>query len=275
MTVTIFHNPACGTSRNTLALLQAAGTAPVVVEYLKTPPSGTELLDLARRAGLELRDILRRKGTPYEELGLDNPALGEAELLAAIAAHPILINRPIVVTPKGVALCRPSDAVQDLLDEVPPLTLLKEEGAPFLKDTALPGSDPGLAAALSAAGLPVDDLALPGRSFFAFHTLEGALAGYGGFELAAKDMLLRSVVVPEAARGQKIGRNIVPLLLYRAFRTGARQGWLLTESAAPFFAGLGFKPKDRAEAPAAILATRQAAALCPASATLMSRKLGF
>ncbi len=116
MSVTIYHNPACGTSRNTLAMIRATGAEPTIIEYLKTPPTRDELRDLVQRLGLELRDILRQKGTPYAELGLDDPALSDKALLDAIAAHPILINRPIVVTPKGVRLCRPSETVLDLLD---------------------------------------------------------------------------------------------------------------------------------------------------------------
>ena len=115
MDVVIYHNPACGTSRNTLALIRNAGVEPHVVEYLKTPPTRTMVRHLAARAGLSVRDLLREKGTPYAELGLNDPALTDDQLLDAIDAHPILLNRPLVVTPKGVALCRPSEAVLDLL----------------------------------------------------------------------------------------------------------------------------------------------------------------
>jgi arsenate reductase len=128
MTTTIYHNPACGTSRNTLAMIRASGTEPVVIEYLKTPPSRAELLDLVARMGLSLRDIIRQKGTPYADLGLDNPALSDDALLDAIAAHPILINRPIVATPRGVRLCRPSEQVLDLLETPLEGTFVKEDG---------------------------------------------------------------------------------------------------------------------------------------------------
>ena len=120
MTVTLYHNPRCSKSRETLALIRGAGVEPVVVEYLKTPPSRAELQELARRMGEPVRSLLRRNGTPYDELGLDNPSLTDAALLDAIEAHPILINRPIVATPKGVRLCRPPELVLDLLD--PPAT---------------------------------------------------------------------------------------------------------------------------------------------------------
>ncbi len=127
-TVTIYHNPACGTSRNTLAMIRATGAEPVVIEYLKTPPSRAELLDLIRRMGIPLRAVLRQKGTPFAELGLDDPSLPDDALLDAIEQHPILINRPIVVTPKGVRLCRPSETVLDLLDAPLPVDFLKEDG---------------------------------------------------------------------------------------------------------------------------------------------------
>ena len=127
-TVTIYHNPACGTSRNTLAMIRATGAEPVVIEYLKTPPSRAELRDLVRRMGIPLRAVLRQKGTPFAELGLDDPALSDDALLDLIEAHPILINRPIVVTSKGVRLCRPSETVLGLLDAPLPSDFLKEDG---------------------------------------------------------------------------------------------------------------------------------------------------
>lgn len=127
MTVTIYHNPDCGTSRNTLAMIRASGTEPVVIEYLKTPPSRDGLKSLAARMGIPLRDLVRQKGTPYDALGLDDMTLGDDALLDAIAAHPILINRPIVVTDKGARLCRPSERVLDLLESRPD-EFMKEDG---------------------------------------------------------------------------------------------------------------------------------------------------
>jgi arsenate reductase len=115
MDVIIYHNPVCGTSRNTLALIRNAGVEPHVIEYLKTPPSRTLLKQLLERAGLTVRDILREKGTPFAELNLGDPSLSDDALLDAIEAHPILMNRPLVVSPKGVRLCRPSEAVLPLL----------------------------------------------------------------------------------------------------------------------------------------------------------------
>ena len=127
MHATIYHNPACGTSRNTLALIRHVGIEPTVIEYLREPPSRETLAAMIAAAGLGVRDALRRKGTPYDELGLDDPALTDGQLLDAMLAHPVLINRPFVVTDRGTRLCRPSEVVLELL---PPLTrpFTKEDG---------------------------------------------------------------------------------------------------------------------------------------------------
>ncbi len=128
MSVTIYHNPACGTSRNTLAMIRNAGIEPTVIEYLTTPPDRDTLRALVVRSGQPLRSFIREKGTPYADLGLDDPALDDEALLDAMLAHPILINRPIVVTPLGVALCRPSEKVLDLLTEQQRGAFTKEDG---------------------------------------------------------------------------------------------------------------------------------------------------
>jgi len=127
MTVTIYHNPDCGTSRNTLAMIRQSGVEPDIIEYLKTPPSRERLKELIAAIGIPVRALLREKGTPYEQLGLDDPSWTDDQLLDFMLAHPILINRPIVVTPKGVRLCRPSEAVIDLLDN-PVGRFVKEDG---------------------------------------------------------------------------------------------------------------------------------------------------
>ena len=132
MDVIIYHNPACGTSRNTLAMIRNAGIEPHVIEYLKTPPSRALLEELIARAGLTPRDLLREKNTPYAELGLEDPALGDAELVDAMMAHPVLINRPLVVSPLGVRLCRPSEAVLDLLPARQCGAFAKEDGEPVV-----------------------------------------------------------------------------------------------------------------------------------------------
>ena len=128
MNVTIYHNPACGTSRNTLALIRATGAEPQVVQYLDTPPSREELVSLVDRMGISPRDLLRQKGTPYADLGLDDPALTDDQLVDAMMAHPILINRPIVVGPNGVKLCRPSEEVLSILDRPLEADFVKEDG---------------------------------------------------------------------------------------------------------------------------------------------------
>lgn len=128
MTITIYHNPDCGTSRNTLALIRNAGIEPVVIEYLKHPPDQATLVDLIVRAGLSVHDAIRQKGTPYFELGLDSPTKTKVDLLDAMVAHPILINRPFVVTPRGVRLCRPSELVLDILPQPQRGAFTKEDG---------------------------------------------------------------------------------------------------------------------------------------------------
>ena len=115
MKIRIYHNPKCGTSRNTLALIRNTGVEPEVVDYLKTPPSRQELKEMIASAGLSVREAIREKGTPYAELGLDQPGLSDDALLDAMVAHPVLINRPFVIAPGGVRLCRPSEAVLDIL----------------------------------------------------------------------------------------------------------------------------------------------------------------
>eukprot|EP01037_Dinobryon_pediforme_P025856 gene25856-28164_t len=126
--IVIYHNPGCGTSRNTLAMIRNAGIEPHVIEYLKTPPTRAMLVELIRRMGITARQLLREKGTPYADLGLADPALTEDQLIDAMLAHPILINRPIVVTPLGVKLCRPSEAVLDLLPVDQRGACAKEDG---------------------------------------------------------------------------------------------------------------------------------------------------
>ena len=126
--ITIYHNPKCGTSRNTLAMIRNSGVEPQVIEYLKTPPSRQELMTLVTAMGLSLRDVLRQKGTPFVELGLSNPALTDEQLLDHIEQHPILIQRPIVKTPQGVRLCRPSELVLDILPQPQKGPFTKEDG---------------------------------------------------------------------------------------------------------------------------------------------------
>ena len=127
MSVTIYHNPSCGTSRNTLAMIRQSGQEPEIIEYLKNPPDRARLIELIKAMGISARALLREKGTPYAELGLADPKWSDDQLIDLMLAHPILINRPIVVTPKGVRLCRPSERVLELLDR-PLGTFVKEDG---------------------------------------------------------------------------------------------------------------------------------------------------
>jgi arsenate reductase len=128
MSVTIYHNPGCGTSRNTLAMIRATGEEPVVIEYLKAPPSRERLKELIAAMGMSTRDLLREKGTPYAALSLADPKWTDEQLIEFMLEHPILINRPIVVTPKGVKLCRPSEAVLTLLAAPLREPFVKEDG---------------------------------------------------------------------------------------------------------------------------------------------------
>ena len=128
MSVSIYHNPACGMSRNTLAMIRNAGIEPTVIEYLKTPPNRKQLAELVARMNVPVRDILRQKGTPYDELGLGKSTWTDTQLLDAVTKHPILLNRPIVVTPLGAKLCRPSELVLDILPEAQKGKFRKEDG---------------------------------------------------------------------------------------------------------------------------------------------------
>jgi arsenate reductase (glutaredoxin) len=128
MSITIYHNPACGTSRNTLAMIRNSGAEPEVIEYLQTPPSRDTLARLIADMGISVRELLRRKGTPYDELALDDPKWTDDQLLDFIVAHPVLMNRPIVVTPLGTRLCRPSEQVLDILPSPQQGPFTKEDG---------------------------------------------------------------------------------------------------------------------------------------------------
>ncbi|URL56897.1 arsenate reductase (glutaredoxin) [Luteibacter flocculans] len=130
--ITIYHNPACGTSRNVLGLIRNSGEEPTVIEYLKTPPDRATLQGLIAAMGVPVRDVLRIKGTPYEELGLGDPRWSDDALIDFMLAHPILINRPIVVTPLGTRLCRPSEAVLEILPNAQQGAFAKEDGEPVV-----------------------------------------------------------------------------------------------------------------------------------------------
>ena len=153
--IVIYHNPECGTSRNVLGLIRNAGIEPHVVEYLKTPPSRALLVDLVARAGMTPRDLLREKGTPFAELGLGDTALSDDALFDAMITHPILINRPLVVSPLGVKLCRPSEAVLDLLPAPQRAAFAKEDGERVIGEDGQRVLDAGRQRVLDAGGQPV------------------------------------------------------------------------------------------------------------------------
>ncbi len=130
--ITIYHNPACGTSRNVLGLIRNSGEEPTIIEYLKTPPDAATLRSLISAMGMQARDVLRQKGTPYDELGLSDPKWTEEQLIGFMLQHPLLINRPIVATPLGTRLCRPSEAVLDILPQRQRGPFNKEDGEPLI-----------------------------------------------------------------------------------------------------------------------------------------------
>jgi arsenate reductase len=140
--VIIYHNPHCGTSRNVLGLIRNAGLEPTIIEYLKAPPDRQTLLGLTKRMGIRVRELLRRKGTPYDELGLDDSKGTDDQLIDAMLANPILINRPIVATPLGVKLCRPSETVLDILPAPQRGAFTKEDGERVVDDQGRPARGP-------------------------------------------------------------------------------------------------------------------------------------
>jgi arsenate reductase len=273
MNAVIFHNPGCGTSRNTLGFLRAAGIEPRVVEYLETPPSRDELRAMIAQAGMKVRDAIREKGTPFAELGLGDPMLIDDQLLDAMMKDPILINRPFVVTDLGVRLCRPSDMVLDILPPETNTDFRKEDGSPMLRSHRVGLED--IAPRLETAGLPVGSTDNGKTRFFRFLGLDGAEIGVGGFELYGTDALLRSVLVEPSRRGEGVGSSLVQILMRRAYDAGARSAYVLTTDLVRFFEGEGFKPVDRAGLPADIASTEQVTALCPASAHVMTRRISL
>ena len=143
MTITIYHNPKCGTSRNTLAMIRPSGEEPEVIEYLKTPPGRDKLVGLIKATGLSVREVLRKKGTPYEELGLDNPDLTDDQLIDHMVEHPILMNRPIVVTPLGTVLSRPSEKVLEVLPNADKVKTFTKEDGEKVTDAVVPQEQSG------------------------------------------------------------------------------------------------------------------------------------
>ncbi len=275
MDLIVYHDAQCAGSHEVLALIRHAGLEPHVIEPARSPPAQGLLEELARRARVPLAALLWASEAPLADAGTPASAMPPAARATDDDAggHTLqegaTLCTPLVVSPLGVRLCRPAERVLELLPAPPTSDLDRTDGAPFLRDEQVAAAEPRLAKALREAGLPTDDLrGSPGR-FFAFRTLGGTLAGYGGYEAFGAEALLRSLVVRPQLRGRGAGRAMVRLLMSRAREDGAARAWLLTEGAAGFFERLGFVAAARAQAPAAIRQTPQAATLCPAAARLL------
>lgn len=282
--VTIFHNPACGTSRNTLALIRYAGIEPTVIEYLKTPPSRDELLELIAAMGVPVRSLLREKGTPYAELGLGDAHWTDEQLLDFIGQHPILMNRPVVVTPLGTKLCRPSEAVLELLPvgRLPPF--IKEDGEAVHDSgarraagglTLRPAAEhdwPHIEALLKVNSLPIDG-ARDHLAAYIVATAGDAIVGTAGVELYGELGLLRSFAVLPERQGRGVGKVMLERIVSDARIGGLSRLFLLTTTAADYFARLGFTARSRDSAPAALQASAEFRGACPASAVLMDRSI--
>ncbi|MFC4277958.1 arsenate reductase (glutaredoxin) [Achromobacter aloeverae] len=260
--ITIYHNPDCGTSRNVLAALQALRLNPMVIEYLKAPPDAGTLKSLITAASMSVRDAIRVKGTPYKELGLDGAEWSDDALIEQTVRHPILINRPLVVTGKGVRLCRPSDVVLDLVDTPHGIRLEKEEGVPFLGDTLISSE-----AVAAGQATPVQ--------FYAYRATDGAVLAHASVALQGTHALVHTLTVDAAHRGQGLGHNVLALLLRRAFEQGARRAWVSSDTAGAFFGKSGFKTIDRGQAPSAVLAAGPPMDTNASTPTLYTRQISL
>ena len=282
--VTIFHNPACGTSRNTLALIRHASIEPTVIEYLKTPPAKDTLRELVAAMGVPVRSLLREKGTPYAELGLGEPRWTDEELLDFVSRHPILMNRPVVVTPLGTRLCRPSEDVLELLPVGRLSPFVKEDGEAVQDSgarraagglTLRPAAErdwPSIEALLKLNDLPVDG-AREHLGVYIVATGGDAVVGTAGIELYGNIGLLRSVAVLPERQRQGLGTAMLERIVADARVLGLSRLYLLTTTAADYFAGHGFTPQPRDSVPAALQASAEFRGACPASAVLMGRSI--
>jgi arsenate reductase len=239
MTVEIYHNPSCSMSRNALRLIRSTGIEPHIIEYLNTPPTRLSLERLLARGNISAREILRSKETAFSELRLDNSALSDAELLQAIGAHPILMQRPIVVSPLGVNFCRPPELVLELLEHRPGGDVKREDGSDFLVDERVPYT-PDVAAALVVAGLR-DDALDETCVIYRIRTLAGAASGFAGFRLEGLRAQFSAVALPSTAH-TNTRKNVMHLLLRRAYDLGAREMHADAGPADAFFADMGFRP---------------------------------
>jgi arsenate reductase (glutaredoxin) len=240
MNVEIYHNPSCTMSRNALRLIRETGVEPRIIEYLETPPSRAELLQRLHVARVPVREILRSKESQFADLGLADKSLPETAMLDALDAHPILMQRPIVVTPLGVNVCRPPELVLALLQNAPPPDTKREDGSDFLIDEKVELS-PRLVSALTAEGMP--SAALDGSTIYRMRSLAGTEIGYAGIRIEGRAALLTAFTVVPAERNKRSGRNMMHLLLRRAYDLGAREISVTTDKAAGFFRSLGFEAR--------------------------------
>ncbi len=236
--LTLYHNPDCGTSRNVLHNLLRLGLKPVVILYLEQPPPPAQLLRLAQASGLKLQELLRIKGSPYHALGLDAPHWSDAQRLEHMQRHPILINRPLLESPTGVRLCRPSDLMLDLLPGAAGLRLEKEDGTPLLRDSLVEPDDPGLKQAWRAAGLP--DLPT-GTLAYRYATTDGDRVAHAAVSTAGGHAWLHGIAPEPAWRDTGATAGVLALASRRAFDRGARQLWTDAPQAGPAMTSGGWR----------------------------------
>lgn len=239
MNVEIYHNPSCSMSRNALRLIREAGVEPKIIEYLETPPTRAELLQRLDEAQIPVREILRTKESQFAALGLADNSLPDTAILDALDAHPILMQRPIVVSPLGVNVCRPPELVLALLHNAPRPETRREDGSDFLVDEEIELS-PQLISALLAEDMPVDALD-DSCTVYRMRSLAGAELAYAAIEIERRVARLIAFVVLPAARNKRVGRNMMHLLSRRAFDLGAREMSVASGKAAGFFHRLGFE----------------------------------
>lgn len=257
--VTIYHNPACGTSRKALGLIRLAGLEPQVIEYLLDPPTRERLAGMIHAAGLGVREALREKGTPYEQLGLSDRSLTDDQLLDAMMANPILINRPFVVTDLGTRLCRPPEIVLDILPK-PPFVAADAADLPAIRDL------------LSEAQLPVADIEGPTIRFWLARD-QGKVVGTVALEVHGGSAMLRSLAVHPDHRGKGLGQALVRHAELCARNDGIQELCLLTTTAAELFGRRGYALISRDHAPEGVRRSEEFRSLCPDTAVCMLKRL--
>lgn len=241
MNVEIYHNPSCSMSRNALRLIRETGVEPRIIEYLEAPPTRAELLQRLDEARIRVREILRSKESQFTDLGLADNSLTDTAMLDALDAHPILMQRPIVVTSRGVNVCRPPELVLALLQNAPPPGTKREDGSDFLIDEEIELS-PQLISMLSAEGMPAGALD-QNFTIYRVRSLAGAEIGYAGIGVEGRAARLLAFLVLPAERNKHAGRNMMHLLVRRAYDLGAREMSVTAGKAAGFFRSVGFEAR--------------------------------